>query len=338
MISEKKRRIRAKRLRGEWSEGLLMPLSDFTYKFVRERGNNSDLPVWKVNGEEIEEGMDLAKTLGITHYVPPEEPELSGDDEHGPGSKQNKIFPRSLKGWMYFLARVLTFGLYDPNGPTGGANERAPEEFRPIFDVEAYKNFPGLFQPGELVAITEKIHGSNGRFTFSDNHMYAGSRKLWKKKGSKNIWREALKQEPWIEEWCRKHPGYTLYGEVVPTQKGFKYGAGPGEVRFFVFDIRIPEGEWVDWLYLRDVIQLWKCNQTSLDGSYLRWVPILYEGPFSEEKLFQLADGASEVPDADNVREGVVVRPKVERQAGVHGLGRLILKVVSNKFLEADNV
>lgn len=48
-----------------------------------------------------------------------------------------------------------------------------------------------------------------------------------------------------------------------------------------------------------------------------------------------LVDGKSAV-DNKTMREGFVIRPVKERH--VRGLGRLILKVVSNKFLEKDNL
>ena len=107
------------------------------------------------------------------------------------------------------------------------------------------------------------------------------------------IWRRVLEQHPWIEQWCREHPDYTLYyGEVVPTQSGFNYGCADGQTKFFVFDILNPEGQW-------------------------------------------LADGPSMVEGTEHIREGVVIRPLVEREA--RNLGRVQLKIVSNAFLEKDS-
>jgi hypothetical protein len=63
-------------------------------------------------------------------------------------------------------------------------------------------------------------------------------------------------------------------------------------------------------------------------------VPVLYEGPFDADALKKLVDGDSMVPGAKNIREGLVVVPLVPRH--VPGLGRLQLKIVSNKFLEKD--
>ena len=67
----------------------------------------------------------------------------------------------------------------------------------------------------------------------------------------------------------------------------------------------------------------------------LNFVPTLYRGPFDLEKIKALVDGPSTVEGAKHLREGVVIRPVVERD--VWGLGRLQLKLVSNSFLEKDN-
>jgi len=65
------------------------------------------------------------------------------------------------------------------------------------------------------------------------------------------------------------------------------------------------------------------------------WVPILYRGPFDLEKILSLVDGPSMVHGAKHMREGIVIRPVVEREA--RNLGRVQLKIVSNKFLEKDS-
>jgi len=281
-------------------------------------------------------GMDVAQILGITHYEPPEDPQQTGgDNEFGPGHKQSKIFPRSLKGWLYFLVRVFTFGFYDLNGNVGGANQKAPDAFRPIYDVEAFKNFANVLQPGEEVLVTEKIHGSNARYTFDEGKQFAGSRKLWKSPKSNCIWRKLLAQstQSWMLEWMKQNPGVTIYGEVAPTQAGFDYGCTDGRVKFFIFDILDVAGE---FLPFDTASQLFlDCGAVGEILMLGEWVPILYRGPFDLEKILSLVDGPSMVHGAKHMREGIVIRPIVEREA--RNLGRVQLKIVSNKFLEKDS-
>lgn len=67
--------------------------------------------------------------------------------------------------------------------------------------------------------------------------------------------------------------------------------------------------------------------------SQIEVVPILYRGPFDLDAIKALVDGQSAVAGANHIREGVVVVAVNQRH--VRGLGRVQLKVISNKFLEA---
>jgi hypothetical protein len=65
------------------------------------------------------------------------------------------------------------------------------------------------------------------------------------------------------------------------------------------------------------------------------WVPVLYTGQFDWDVINKLIDGQTTVPGAKGIREGIVIRPVKERH--VRGLGRLILKCVSNSYLEKES-
>lgn len=327
-VPVRKRRITVRKFRKEWSEGLLLPCTDFLSYVIYE----SRL---ELENETIQEGDDVAELLGITHYDPDAGKELAGDNEHAPGTRQNRRWPRSFKGWLFWFWNIIT---RNPVGSQG--NEKAPQVFRPVYDVDALKNHKDAFQEGELVVVTEKIHGSNARYTYDEGllggHLYAGSRNFWKKPGSKNIWRKALEANPWIEEWCKAHPGYTLYGEVVPTQKGFDYGATPEQPKFFVFDILNPDGKW-EQIPVPEIVanDLW-----IIPGQ----VPTLFYGPYNSpspgnpaalDLSHILVDGPSIVPGTKHIREGIVIRAVPDRE--VRHLGRLQLKIISNEFLLKDN-
>ena len=315
-VPEKYRRVTVRRLRKEYSEGLLLPV------------DHADEPLLHgINGSKIiSEGDDVAEFLGIRHYNPPED--VEDIPQNGRSVKQSKIWPRSLKGWMYFLAYWGSFTLYNPWGNLGGMNEKAPLVTPPIYDVEAYKNHVNALElgPDEHVVVTEKIHGSNARFTFEkltfSSKMYAGSRKLWKREGS-SIWRQALKDNPDIQLFCEGFPGYTLYGEVVPSQKGFDYGVDPGKAEVFLFDVRTPEGEWLPYLEARRLTESFDC---------LKWAPVIYQGQIKDlPELLKLADGQT-LTGGKHIREGIVIRVQPEKI--VRGLGRAQVKVISNQYYE----
>lgn len=304
-VPERRRRITVRKFRGEWSEGLLVPITDFPELASVESTGRIVTYVF--------EGVDVSEILSITHWDPEITESTKGDNEVGP--RRGKKFPRSLKGWFYWVLYYLIG--YNPNGSHHGFGAEQGPSF-PVYDVEALKNFKNVLQPGEPVVVTEKIHGSNARFVFFDGHMYAGSRTQWKSATSTCVWRKALAQHPEIEEWCIANEGHVLYGEVAPTQKGFNYGVKNGEVGFFAFDVLKPDGTWT-----------WPGNL-----GFAPTVPVIVLGPYMDLMLRE-ADGKSLVPGANHIREGIVIRAVNQRY--VRGLGKVQLKVVSNTFLSKDS-
>ncbi len=61
-------------------------------------------------------------------------------------------------------------------------------------------------------------------------------------------------------------------------------------------------------------------------------VPSLGVVPFDLEWLKRMAEGPSLIPGAEHIREGIVIRPLIERQSDA--IGRVQLKLVSNQYLE----
>jgi RNA ligase (TIGR02306 family) len=111
-------RVKAKRLRGVMSMGLLVPAPE---------------------GSQI--GEDVAEILGVEHYEPK-------------------------------VSQQVTMGLAEKD-PTG-------REI-PKYDVDtAYKYAKRLLTEGEPLWISEKIHGANSRFIWTQGRMWCGSQKQWK--------------------------------------------------------------------------------------------------------------------------------------------------------------
>lgn len=304
----KKRRIGAKKLRGEWSEGLLMSFESNGWINVRV-------------------GDDISEQLGIEHYNPPEPGESTAAGSNEGNAKKWRL-PRTYGGWK----QLILFWLRGERRE-GGIS-------LPTYDVDNFKKYQNTFQNGEQVIVTEKIHGSNARYCYKpglfgmEGKMYAGSRNLWKASGSTCAQRRALTHNPWIEKWCREHPGYALFGEITPTQKGFDYGSREGKsgevpyIKFFVFDIRTPEGRWLEFAEAHELfhtpgVGCWYKNIS---------VPMIYRGEFDRVLIQRYVDGPSTVLGANHIREGIVIKSVPERT--VSHLGRAQLKLVSNAYLE----
>ena len=264
-------------------------------------------------------GDDVAELLGFKHY---EEPEPVQNINH---NKQYKGYPKSLKGWLFYLLAKLH--IY--REVTYSADQcKAPKQFAPIYDVEGFKNYPRTFTEGEEVIVTEKIHGSNARYQFSsaDLKMHVGSHNYWKSEKSTCIWRRALAQNPWLEMFCERYNDHTVYTEVVPTQKGYTYGCTGDEAKVFVFDVLRPDGTWVD---KRDLYGL------DPEGLGQHLVPLLngHCKGFNLDEVKSLVEGKSAV-DGKTTREGIVISSATERT--VRGLGRAQLKIKSMKFMESE--
>jgi hypothetical protein len=288
--TERRRRVTVRRFRKEWSEGLLMPMSDFA------------------NPVTFAEGDDVAELLGFKHY---EEPEPVQNINRTKVQYQSPFrSPMAFWYWLLYKLGIKRDQLH-------GSNAKPPKSAPPVYDVENFKNYSHTFVEGEEVIVTEKIHGSNGRYMFDGKKIHVGSKNLWKSEKSTCIWRRALKELPWIEEWCRANADHTLYAEVTPTQKGYTYGRE--NVNAFVFDILKPNGEWMDKAQALTAVEP---------------VPVLYAGPFNYDTIKALVEGPSMVPGAKNIREGIVITSAIERQ--VRGVGRAQLKLKSMAFLEKE--
>lgn len=204
---------------------------------------------------------------------------------------------------------------------TGGMFVSPPEVYAPTFDVENFERYRGVFEPGEMVVITEKIHGANARFCFVNGEMFCGSHRNWMKQDEKNLWWIALQQNPAIEVFCKKHPSYVLYGEVFGQVQSLKYGAAPGQIFFAAFALKSPDGKWVNFGDMESL-----CVDAGVST-----VPVICQCKYDESTCRQLAEGRTTWPGADHIREGVVVVPVQEREH--RKIGRVILKFVSNEYL-----
>ena len=208
---------------------------------------------------------------------------------------------------------------WEPHMSSAGAeNVPAPPIVTTKYDVDALLRYDDIFQEGEPVYITEKIHGENARYVYVDGKQYCGSRTNWKREGE-NVWWRALKNSPDIGRFCQNNPGVVLYGEVAGHTGKFDYGVSKEDrVKFFAFDIKAGS----DWYKPR-------LFNDALIPYEIDLVPtILWDVPFHKDKVISLAEGQSTL--SNHVREGVVVKPMEERTDLT--IGRVCLKVVGNGY------
>ncbi|MFC9893337.1 RNA ligase (ATP) [Nocardia sp. NPDC127579] len=247
------------------------------------------------------------------------------------------------------FAETLGITKWAPPIPTSmsGQVESAPDLLRWI-DVENIKRYPEIFEPGEPVVATEKIHGTACLMTYlrdgdrvQVSSKGVGGQSLALVSDERNLYWRAVNHHGLAEAARKLSAALDLarvgfFGEVFGQGvQDLHYGAAAGHddtLGYALFDIVIdPAPEPVRWLDHAEI------GAVLADlGITLPRVPVLYEGPYDAAALLELAEGRETVTGtAANIREGLVVRPATERYAPVLG-GRAIGKIVSNAYLLRD--
>lgn len=224
------------------------------------------------------------------------------------------------------------------------------------YDFDNLKKTPKLFNDGEEVVITEKIHGTliqigvvpesqtnakyyEGRVVISSKGMGAKGYVL-DHNDETNIYAQAAKQHNLLEGMLRVFGDFAnktgnpvfLFGEVFgktttggDIQEKFTYTGLVNDFR--AFDIAVGNRgveSYLDWTEFEIC-----CNQL---GVY--HVPLLYRGPYSKEVVLEHTDGQTVLlpPIGEgHIREGVVVKSADESRNPHYG--RKIAKSVSEAYL-----
>jgi len=253
------------------------------------------------------EGDNVTRELGIIKYIPP--------------------VPASMSGSVY---------------AAGGHTLR--------YDIENIKRYPDLIVDGEPVVFTEKIHGTwaqlgvlpealahpaHGRLVVASKG-FAGRGLAFIPDAEDNTNNLYLRVARHLDIVGRidaalgplSEPVFVL-GEVFGAGvQDLNYGASTAQdtqLGFRVFDVY--RGLPGQGRYLSDA---------DLDAAVaalgLERVPVVYRGPFSAGVLEEHTRGRELISgDSRHIREGVVVRPQIERRNKL--IGRTQLKSVSVDYL-----
>lgn len=292
------RYVKAKKLRGIFSQGILYPAiyDDGEWSITRPINDYMD---------NIQEGDNVAEFLGIIKYEP--------------------IVPQSMRG-------------------------QASGEFMQYtmkYDFESIQKHPSLFEQGEEVVVTEKIHGTlveigyipefNHPELFNGN-IFVTSKGIAKQgfvyknleANNDNLYVKVLKElldqglAEWFQSIMEENRGYIsksihVFGEIFGEGvQDLGYGQKKPIMR--VFDIALdrefnPFGITQQMVYLE---------------TYLDTVPVLYTGPFHLDNILPFRDGPS-IFDSKQIREGVVISAN---DGSYHPrYGRKIAKWVSPDYL-----
>jgi RNA ligase (TIGR02306 family) len=291
LAGKDKDRVKAVRLRGELSQGIVCRPTVL-----------ADVDLAHAHSEDL----DFAELLGITKWVPPIPVGMSGTVEPAPG----------LMSWI---------------------------------DIENIKRYPGVFEDGEPVEATEKLHGTACLTTYdSDDNSFHVTSKGFGGKGlalvedETNLYWRAVNQHA-VAAAAALLCGYLdarrvgLFGEVYGKGvQDLHYGKDAGHdetLGYALFDVSVMDkGGEVRWLSGAEIDELWAITVGEA-GPMVRVprAPLIYRGPYDYDALAALAEGRS-LLDPGTIREGLVVRPAVERRSELLG-GRAIAKFISPSYL-----
>jgi RNA ligase (TIGR02306 family) len=221
------------------------------------------------------------------------------------------------------------------------------------YDFERLESIPDMFEEGEEITATEKLHGSfcaiiiEPNFNHPDMFGETGNIIVHSKglgaqglafknvpENYSNLYVKVLKTllENGLEKKLKgflseldERSADVKFSELPVVILGEVFGKGVQDLHygfdkpvFRIFDIRLGNN-WQTYGLARIIAETIGCEM----------VPELYKGPFNKELLETYRDGKTTLGNGANVREGIVIRGN-----GYHPIhGRKIAKMISPDYL-----
>lgn len=286
-------RVRAMRLRGVVSQGLLVP---------------TDEPI----------GSDQYAALGCSRYEPNTLRSRKQQDKFVVGGEEAPAPALNTGPEKYDVDAWERYGeqVFEDGEPVwvqeklDGSNCRVVY-FDGEFHVKSRNRW--LKRTPDFADVTEDALRSRG---CPEDKIPGILQRVAQQRGRVNDFWRVLEETPGLFDWLRGHPGVTVYGEVYGTTNRIKYGPN----LFAAFDMN-EDGEW--WEF--------EPAMRSLAVAGVPVAPYLSVG-YSEAMVTDYRSGGTLVHHAPlgTIREGVVIRPA--KNCYHYRIGRAILKAVNPDF------
>jgi tRNA-binding EMAP/Myf-like protein len=286
-------------------------------------------------GKDWKVGKDVAKELGITKYEEPEADyqvnklkDVVNLSKLYQDYKAKKI---TLRRFMFkALAMLRDYFLIR----TGLKRKKKGNPFFDIYtDMENIKNYPSVFKDGEIVVISEKLHGTNSRFgLLPSNKQWF---EFWKKdyefcygshrvhiQNDKQVWFDTNVYGQMVKKYNLDKvlpKDYIFYAEIFGLKiQDLTYGLNGIDMR--IFDVKdIKTGQYLSSEEFDHI-----CSELQLPT-----IKRYYE-PYSKEIIEKYTTMPSEYTNK-HIREGIVIKPYKERYD--NSCGRVILKSINPEYL-----
>lgn len=274
-----------------------------------------------------------------------------------PESPVTIVNPEDHLGEEFDFAEALGITKWKPEIPIhmSGDMMREPNLLLQWTDMENIQRYPQIFEDGEHVVLTEKIHGTCLISTmFFDEGLEPGAERIavvskglagkgisfaesetnlyWRAVKDHAVRELATEIKDFFEAKGHDVVAVGVYGEVFGAGiQDLTYGAERNKPQFRVFDaqVRFADRE-TQWVNTHDL----RAMTTNIEH-----VPMLWEGAFDIEKVAEIASGKEQVSGTEtNMREGVVIRPLVATSTwGFSNPRRKIAKFVTEEYLMRKN-
>ncbi len=276
--------------------------------------------------------QELSDAYGVTKYLSKGRircTKLRGEPSFGLAVKpDNDEWQVGQDVTEYYTA--LGVKKYEPPVRVTANDARSEHPLFPKYtNIENMRNFPHIFQEGEMVVLTEKIHGTNSRVAIIEGELMAGSHRLQRERPEDDNFAANLYWYPLslssvrslLENLTKEYKQIILYGEIYGSRiQTLDYGH-KNTMGYRAFDILI-DGHYLSWPEFTLL-----CAQYGIDT-----VPVVASIPFNLDTIKKYSEGNTLLmEDNAHIREGVVVKPLQERRDPK--LGRCILKYVSDQYL-----
>lgn len=312
-------RVKAVKLRGEVSQGLVFPVG----KILETEVFQNDIAT------TIIEGDDVKDLLGITKWEPPIPVGMAGEVYNAGQEITVNYDIENLKAYPDVLVEgeevIFTEKLHGTSFQIG---------MLPMYDKGNRSKYfhEGHFQAGvgESAAcffIGSKGLGAKG-LCFKDNE--ANVNNVYVRAAKKyDLFEKMIKLRQFLQETndIINEP-IILQGEVYGAVQDLTYGAKQGEIFFRAFDICIGERSFRRY-FSEDLFA------KAIEIMGLDRCPVLYKGPYSKEKILELTHHTKSVVCPTQISEGGVVKPTKERHdSRIPTMGgRVILKSINEDYL-----
>jgi RNA ligase (TIGR02306 family) len=277
LAGSKKNRVKAIKLRGVLSQGLVLPLYEITRNY-------------NVSVDDILESENLMELLNIEKYIPIVPASFKGDGVALQDANRVVFDVENYKNEPHLIAHkeeiFVTEKIHGTMAACGygplNVGDKISDFTKDQYEHCYFASSKGMFAKGIVFPFTEEnIRKNLYCKTFHDMNMF-------------------MKLEPYHREMLKPNQGIVIFGEIfgngvqdlkynqeIPTFKGFAV---------YIYEDSLSNGKFIPAAQAKEVIE----------EMWIPFVPIIKTMEYNPEALKYLATGNSTIDGSTHIREGVV--------------------------------